>query len=91
MTETKKVILIAEDDITSRIILEKVPEKSGYDVVSTVNGKEAFERLSNCHLCTRNCVNLFIATRSWQNTQTNDRTLVTSNHLHDIAKFHVEL
>ncbi|MBN2069931.1 MAG: response regulator [Candidatus Krumholzibacteriota bacterium] len=39
-------ILIAEDDLTSRMVLEKTLEKSGYEVISTINGKEAFEKLS---------------------------------------------
>ncbi len=36
-------ILIAEDDIVSRRMLQKTLEKWGYEVVSTVNGVEAFK------------------------------------------------
>jgi DNA-binding response OmpR family regulator len=38
-------ILIAEDDYTSRAILVAVLKKSGYEVVETVNGAEAWEAL----------------------------------------------
>jgi phosphoserine phosphatase RsbU/P len=38
-------ILIAEDDITSRRILEDVLTKWGYDVVSVADGNEALEKL----------------------------------------------
>ncbi len=38
-------ILIAEDDFTSRNMLAAVLEKSGHDVVATVNGAEAWGRL----------------------------------------------
>jgi len=36
-------ILIAEDDLTSRMVLGSVLKKSGYDVVEAVNGAEAWE------------------------------------------------
>lgn len=36
-------ILIADDDITSRTMLAAVLKKSGYDVVETANGAEAWE------------------------------------------------
>jgi two-component system, cell cycle response regulator len=40
-------VLIAEDDVTSRVLLTKVLEKWGYDVVVTKNGAEAWEMLQN--------------------------------------------
>ncbi|MEI7832796.1 MAG: diguanylate cyclase [bacterium] len=36
-------ILIAEDDLTSRMMLAAVLKKSGYDVIETCNGAEAWE------------------------------------------------
>ena len=38
-------VLIAEDDLTSRILLKKVLEKWGYDVTVTMDGAEAWEVL----------------------------------------------
>jgi two-component system cell cycle response regulator len=38
-------ILIADDDVTSRLILSGVLRKQGHDVVETVNGLEAWEAL----------------------------------------------
>jgi phosphoserine phosphatase RsbU/P len=38
-------ILVAEDDITSRLILENVLKKWGYDVISVANGNEAWIEL----------------------------------------------
>jgi two-component system, cell cycle response regulator len=38
-------VLIAEDDLTSRVLLNKVLEKWGYEVVVTTNGAEAWEAL----------------------------------------------
>lgn len=38
-------VLIAEDDITSRLILERLLPKWGYEVVSTRDGAEAWARL----------------------------------------------
>jgi two-component system cell cycle response regulator len=38
-------ILIAEDDVTSRLILENMLTKWGYDVVSATNGSDAWEKL----------------------------------------------
>jgi CheY-like chemotaxis protein len=38
-------MLIAEDDSISRRILEAVPVKWGYEVVSVVDGTEAWEKL----------------------------------------------
>ena len=38
-------ILIAEDDLTSRMVLEAVLTKWGYEVTSTTNGDEAFAAL----------------------------------------------
>ena len=40
-------ILIAEDNSTSRRILEIVLKKYGYDVVSTINGNDAWEKLQD--------------------------------------------
>ena len=36
-------ILLAEDDRTSRLVLEAILEKAGYEVIATSNGKEAWE------------------------------------------------
>ncbi len=38
-------ILIAEDDLTSRIVLMNILKKQGHDVVATVNGAEAWEAM----------------------------------------------
>ena len=38
-------ILIAEDDLTSRIVLASVLQKSGHEVLETVNGFEAWQAL----------------------------------------------
>lgn len=38
-------LLIAEDDVTSRVLLEHTLKRWGYDVISTTNGKEALEVL----------------------------------------------
>jgi diguanylate cyclase (GGDEF)-like protein len=38
-------ILIAEDDITSRMMLAGVLKKSGFEVLETVNGADAWEKL----------------------------------------------
>jgi diguanylate cyclase (GGDEF)-like protein len=38
-------VLIAEDDLTSRLLLKKVLQKWGYDVTVTTNGAEAWEAL----------------------------------------------
>ena len=38
-------VLIAEDDLTSRLLLTKVLQKWGYDVTVTTNGEEAWEVL----------------------------------------------
>lgn len=38
-------ILIAEDDFTSRIILTGILKKNGHEVMETVNGAEAWEKL----------------------------------------------
>jgi two-component system, cell cycle response regulator len=40
-------VLIAEDDLTSRLLLKKVLEKWGYEVVVTTDGAEAWELLRN--------------------------------------------
>jgi diguanylate cyclase (GGDEF)-like protein len=39
-------ILIAEDEALSRRLLEKTLERSGYEVISVENGRQAFESLS---------------------------------------------
>ena len=36
-------ILIAEDDDVSRLLLERLLEKMGHELISTTNGREAFE------------------------------------------------
>ncbi len=38
-------VLIAEDDLTSRVLLKKVLEKWGYDVAVTTNGADAWQAL----------------------------------------------
>jgi CheY-like chemotaxis protein len=38
-------ILIAEDDVTSRLILENMLTKWGYDVVSATDGTDAWKKL----------------------------------------------
>ena len=38
-------ILIAEDDVTSRLILENMLTKWGYDVVSAIDGNDAWKKL----------------------------------------------
>ena len=38
-------ILIAEDDLTSRRILETILSQWGYDVVSVSNGNDAIDKL----------------------------------------------
>lgn len=40
-----KTILLAEDSITTRLLLKNILEASGYKVITAVNGSEAFERL----------------------------------------------
>ena len=40
-------ILIAEDDDTTRRLLEIILSKWGYDVISTCDGNEAWEKLKN--------------------------------------------
>ncbi len=38
-------ILIAEDNVTSRILLQAVLKKQGHEVLSTESGREAWEAL----------------------------------------------
>ena len=38
-------ILIAEDDVTSRLILENMLTKWGYDVVTATDGNDAWKKL----------------------------------------------
>ena len=38
-------ILIADDDVTSRLVLTGVLKRHGHDVVATVDGAEAWEAL----------------------------------------------
>ena len=38
-------ILIAEDDVTSRLILENMLTKWGYDVVTATDGHDAWKKL----------------------------------------------
>jgi phosphoserine phosphatase RsbU/P len=40
-------ILIAEDDLVSRKLLEKVLKNDGHEVISAVDGKEAWEKFQN--------------------------------------------
>lgn len=42
---TKKVILLAEDSITTRLLIKNILESSGYEVKSAVDGLEAFEMI----------------------------------------------
>jgi len=39
-------ILVADDDLVSRRLMERMLERSGYEVVTAANGREAAERLS---------------------------------------------
>ncbi len=41
-------ILIAEDDLTSRLLLENILENLNYLVLSAADGQEAWETLENC-------------------------------------------
>ena len=43
----KKSILIAEDSITSRMLLKNILESAGYSVRTTVDGVDAFAALTN--------------------------------------------
>jgi two-component system chemotaxis sensor kinase CheA len=43
--EEKKSILVAEDSITSRILLKNILESAGYNVKTTINGLEALTEL----------------------------------------------
>ena len=43
----KMRILVAEDDITSRLILEKVLDKWGYDVTTAVDGNDAWDKMKD--------------------------------------------
>ncbi len=42
-----KKILAADDSITSRMLIKNILESSGYDVVSAVDGADAYEKLTN--------------------------------------------
>ena len=42
-----KKILAADDSITSRMLIKNILESSGYDVVSAVDGADAYEKLIN--------------------------------------------
>ncbi len=46
MNTARGKILIADDDPTVRIVLTKLFEKSGFEVIAAQNGREAVERLS---------------------------------------------
>lgn len=43
--ERKKIILLAEDSITSRVLIQNILESSGYEVITAVDGQEALELL----------------------------------------------
>ena len=45
--ENQFPILIAEDDPVSRLLLEKILVKAGYEVTSVINGREALESFSS--------------------------------------------
>lgn len=45
----KKSILVAEDSITSRILLKHILESAGYDVETSVDGVDAFTKLRSKH------------------------------------------
>ncbi len=47
MNAVRGKILIADDDPTVRIVLTKLFEKSGFEVIAAQNGKEAVERLTS--------------------------------------------
>lgn len=42
-----KKILAADDSITSRMLIKNILESSGYDVMSAVDGADAYEKLTN--------------------------------------------
>ena len=46
LKRTPEKILIAEDDLTSRKILEVILTNWGFEVVVTTNGFDAFEQLN---------------------------------------------
>lgn len=43
--ESKKTILAADDSITSRMLIKNILEASGYNVVSAIDGADAFAKL----------------------------------------------
>ncbi|NOX87466.1 MAG: hybrid sensor histidine kinase/response regulator [Calditrichaeota bacterium] len=45
----KKRILVAEDSITSRVLLKNLLETAGFEVQTTVNGAQAWELLKRTH------------------------------------------
>ena len=47
MMEEQKTILVVDDEITVRDFLQRILEKSGYGVVTAVNGLEALDKISN--------------------------------------------
>ena len=44
--EEQKTILVVDDEITVRDFLQRILEKSGYGVVTAVNGLEALDKIS---------------------------------------------
>ena len=47
MMEEQKTILVVDDERTVRDFLQRILEKSGYSVVTAVNGLEALDKISN--------------------------------------------
>jgi CheY-like chemotaxis protein len=46
MTENKKLILLADDDESFREILKIKLESAGFEIITTVNGKELLDKLT---------------------------------------------
>ena len=44
--EEQKTILVVDDEITVRDFLQRILEKSGYGVVTAINGLEALDKIS---------------------------------------------
>jgi len=46
--ERKRIILLAEDSITTRTQMKRILDGAGYEVVAAVDGADAFARLGTC-------------------------------------------
>ena len=47
--ETEQSILVVDDSITTRILLQNILQAAGYDVVTAVDGMDAFTQLKTGH------------------------------------------